>query len=86
MDIQKIEKINQVVDEYFANNPSVDKVQAKDLMPLFIKAGIFTQDQREGLPIRRVLRELDKDDKLDLMPCVYPERKNVNTNWYFVRK
>ncbi|HIW43937.1 MAG TPA: hypothetical protein H9986_02810 [Candidatus Prevotella stercoripullorum] len=86
MDIRKIEKINQVVDEYFANNPSVDKVQAKDLMPLFIKAGIFTQDQREGLPIRRVLRELDKDDKLDLMPCVYPERKNVNTNWYFVRK
>ena len=86
MSIQKIEKINQVVDEYFANNPSVDKVQAKDLMPLFIKAGIFTQDQREGLPIRRVLRELDKDDKLDLMPCVYPERKNVNTNWYFVRK
>lgn len=86
MSIQKIEKINQVVDEYFANNPSVDKVQAKDLMPLFIKAGIFTQDQREGLPIRRVLRELDKDDKLDLMSCVYPERKNVNTNWYFVRK
>lgn len=86
MSIQKIEKINQVVDEYFANNPSVDKVQAKDLMPLFIKAGIFTQDQREGLPIRRVLRELDKNDKLDLMPCVYPERKNVNTNWYFVRK
>ncbi len=75
-----------MVDEYFANNPSVDKVQAKDLMPLFIKAGIFTQDQREGLPIRRVLRELDKNDKLDLMPCVYPERKNVNTNWYFVRK
>ena len=75
-----------MVDEYFANNPSVDKVQAKDLMPLFIKAGIFTQDQREGLPIRRVLRELDKDDKLDLMSCVYPERKNVNTNWYFVRK
>lgn len=86
MDIRKIEKINQVVDEYFANNPSVDKVQAKDLMPLFIKAGIFTQDQREGLHIRRVLRELDKDDKLDLMPCVYLERKNVNTNWYFVRK
>ena len=65
MDIQKIEKINQVVDEYFANNPSVDKVQAKDLMPLFIKAGIFTQDQRAGLPIRRVLRELDQDDKPD---------------------
>ena len=86
MDIQKIEKINQVVDEFFANNPGVDKVQAKDLMQLFIEAGIFTQDQREGLPIRRVLRELDSENKLDLLPCAYPERNKVNTNWYFVRK
>lgn len=86
MDIQKIEKINQVVDGYFANNPGVDKVQAKDLMQLFIEAGIFTQDQREGLPIRRVLRELDSENKLDLLPCAYPERNKVNTNWYFVRK
>lgn len=86
MDIQKIEKINQVVDEFFANNPGVDKVQAKDLMQLFIEAGIFTQDQREGLPIRRVLRELDSENKLDLVPCAYPERNKVNTNWYFVRK
>jgi len=86
MDIRKIEKINQVVDEFFANNPGVDKVQAKDLMQLFIEAGIFTQDQREGLPIRRVLRELDSENKLDLVPCAYPERNKVNTNWYFVRK
>lgn len=74
------------MDEFFANNPGVDKVQAKDLMQLFIEAGIFTQDQREGLPIRRVLRELDSENKLDLVPCAYPERNKVNTNWYFVRK
>lgn len=48
MDIRKIEKINQVVDEYFANNPSVDKVQAKDLMPLFIKAGISPKTKGRG--------------------------------------
>ncbi len=86
MNIQNIGKINQVVDEYFSNNQNVDKVLAKDLMPLFIEAGIFTQDQRNGLPIRQVLRELDSENKLDLLPCAYPERKKVNTNWYFVRK
>lgn len=86
MNIQKIDKINQVVDEYFASNPSVDKVQAKALMPFFIKAGVFTQDYKAGLPIRQILRELDSENRLDLMPCAYPERKKVNTNWYFVRK
>ena len=86
MNIQNIGKINQVVDEYFSNNQNVDKVLAKDLMPLFIEAGIFTQDQRNGLPIRQVLRELDSENKLDLLPCAYHERNKVNTNWYFVRK
>ena len=56
MNIQNIGKINQVVDEYFSNNQNVDKVLAKDLMPLFIEAGIFTQDQRNGLPIRQVFK------------------------------
>ena len=31
MSIQKIEKINQAVDNYFSNNPSVDKKTAKVL-------------------------------------------------------
>ena len=29
MSIQKIEKINQAVDNYFSNNPSVDKKKGK---------------------------------------------------------
>lgn len=86
MDEQKICKINEVVKDYFSNNPSVDKIQAKDLMPEFIKAGIFTADHRNGLPIRKLLRDLDKANRLDKVPNILPERKAKNTNWYFVKR
>lgn len=86
MDEQKIRKINEVVKNYFSENPSVDKIQAKDLMPEFIKAGIFTADHRNGLPIRKLLRELDKANRLDKIPNIHPERKAQNTYWYFVKR
>lgn len=86
MDEQKIRKINEVVKDYFSKNPSVDKIPAKDLMPEFIKAGIFTADHRNGLPIRKLLRELDKANRLDKVPNILPERKAKNTNWYFVKR
>jgi hypothetical protein len=86
MDEQKIRKINEVVKDYFSKNPSVDKIQAKDLMPEFIKAGIFTSDHKNGLPIRNLLRELDKANRLDALPNILPERKTKNTYWYFVKR
>ena len=50
----KIARINEVVTDYFENNPSVNEIPAMDLMPEFIKAGIFNKDyEREGLPIRK---------------------------------
>ena len=83
---EKIARINEVVTDYFENNPSVDKILAKDLMPEFIKAGIFIKDsEREGLPIRKLLRELDRNNELDKIPSLLPERKTKNTNWYFQR-
>ena len=75
-----------MVKDYFSNNPSVDKIPAKYLMPEFIKAGIFTADHRNGLPIRQLLRELDKANKLDKIPNIQPERKAKNTYWYFVKQ
>ena len=80
-----VPKINKVVKQFFDQNPSIDKIPAKDLMPEFIKAGVFAKDHRNGLPIRKVLRELDKENELDRIPYVLPERKMKNTFWYFVR-
>jgi hypothetical protein len=76
--------INEVIFDYFERNKSVSKVQAKKLMPQFIKAGIFISNQKDGLPIRKVLRDLDEKNKLHLIPYALAERKEKNTSWYFV--
>lgn len=85
-DISKIESINRVIEEYFGGNTSVTIIPAKDLMPAFIEAGIFTKDHKKGLPIRKILRELDKADQLQLIPYIHAERKEKDTYWYFIPK
>ena len=53
-------------------------------MDCFVDAGIFKMDyDRRGLPIRKVLRELDEKNQLDLIPYVVVERKDKNRNWFF---
>ena len=84
MNKAKIEKINKVLADYFEKNKSVKHVRAKDMMDDFVDAGIFKKDyDRSGLPIRNLLRELDKNNQLDLIPYVVVERKERNSNWYF---
>lgn len=82
---RKIDKINNVLADYFASSAD-SKIPAKELMPLFIKNGIFEKDHKNGLPIRQLLRELDSRNELNLIPYVYPERKDANTRWFFVNK
>lgn len=84
-DLSKIEKINTVVEEHFKANTSLTIVPVKELMPAFIKAGIFTKDIKKGLPIRLVLRELDKSNELALIPSLYAERHGEHTYWYFIQ-
>ena len=81
---EKIRIINDTLKRYFANPSNPRKVQAKNLMPDFIRAGVFMADNKGGLPIRRLLRDLDKSNKLSLIPYVLAERKDVNVNWFFV--
>lgn len=83
--MSKINQINQVLQEYFEVNKTVKSIPAKDMMPYFILAGVFEKDNKNGLPIRAVLRRLDAKNELHQIPFVYAERKTVNTNWYFQR-
>ena len=83
--MEKIAQINQVIAAYFENNKSVFEVPAKVLMPHFVKAGVFPQDHRDGLPLRKILRKLDESNQLHLIPFVYADRKATNVNWYFRR-
>ena len=84
MNMSKIQRINQVLAEYFERNKNISRVPAMDMMDEFVKAGIFRSDsERAGLPIRKLLRELDENNQLDLIPYVVVERKAVNRSWYF---
>jgi hypothetical protein len=81
--MEKISSINQVIEKYFEKNSTISKIRAKDMMPYFITAGIFEKDEKNGLPIREILRDLDTKNKLHLIPFVFADRKEVNMNWYF---
>lgn len=83
--MEKINLINQTLKAYFEKHRSVLEIPAKDVMPEFIKAGIFVKDQKKGLPIRKVLRDLDTKNQLHLIPFVYADRKTKNVNWFFRR-
>jgi hypothetical protein len=84
-DHNKIHAINRVIKEYFDSHPGEGKVPSKDLMPDFVKACIFQKDLKGGLPIRKVLRNMDKSRQLHVIPYAHPERKQKNTNWFFIR-
>lgn len=85
-DISKVNLVNEVLARYFKENPHVRRVQAKEMMDLFVKEGIFKTNQADGIPIRRLLRALDRGKCLHLIPFLETERKNAYTYWYFVNK
>ena len=83
-DIQKALRIRRTVKEYFYNS-TITKIEAKELMNLFIKKGIFDENYKDGLPIRDFLRHLDRNNHLNLIPQAHYEQKDVNKNWYFIK-
>lgn len=83
--MEKLTVINQIIDDFFKKNQSVSEIRAKDLMPNFVKAGIFVEDVKNGLPIRTILRKLNEQNQLHLIPFVYADTKAKNVNWYFRR-
>ena len=70
--------------DYFDMNKSVERVKAVDMMPYFVLAGVFEKDEEKGLPILYFLRKLDSDNKLNLIPFAFADRKAVYTKWFFV--
>ena len=48
-----------VIQNYLKEN-DLRNVKPKEIMPLLIEKGFFSQDHRAGLPLRNLLREVDK--------------------------
>jgi hypothetical protein len=69
-DIQKAFRIKRCVNEFFATHNQTE-IEAKELMPLLIKADIFKANQQDGLPIRDFLRHLEKGKCLNLISGRY---------------
>ena len=82
--IQDAIRVKKLVLAFFNSKITISEIPAKDLMKEFVKAGIFKEDRKNGLPIRHLLRELDKANMLNLIPQVRADRKALNTNWFFV--
>ena len=80
--LEIIRRINDVLADYFTKHQG-ETVKAKEMMDHFVQAGIFSSDVKGGLPIRKILRELDSKNLLNLIPYVHAVRKSVNTNWFF---
>lgn len=85
MHTDNIAQINEIIAEYF-NTHKEDYIAAKEMMPAFIKAGVFTKDEKKGLPFRKVLKALDEENALDKIPSVHAERNEKSTYWYLVRE
>ena len=82
--IKKVTRINEVVKEYFRSHPEINIIPATNLMPIFIRKGIFLKDTENGLPVRVILRELYKSEKLDLLKDTFViiEKRS----YYFYKK
>lgn len=82
----RVVQINKVIENYFNTHTDKDWIPAKDIMLDLIKAGVFTKDQKKGLPLRKVLRALDEENALNTIPSVHAQRTETNIYWYLVRK
>jgi hypothetical protein len=82
----RITQINKVIEDYFNKNTDKDWIPAKDIMYYLIQAGVFTKDNKKGLPLRKVLRALDKENTLNTIPSVHAERTETAVYWYLVRE
>ena len=71
-----------VIQDYLKTN-NLENAKPKVLMRVLIKKGYFNNDHRDGLPFRNLLRQLDDNNLLHLLPQVSVERKNKSRYWFF---
>jgi hypothetical protein len=81
--LHKIGRADQVIKEYFSTHPAEKQVQAKKLMPLFVEQGIFYKQNKDGLQIRLLLRQLEKENEMALLEHAHVVWNAANRNWYF---
>lgn len=84
--MHKLTQINLILKDYFDLNKNVKKIPAKNMMPYFVLAGIFTKNEKNGLPIHYLLKKLEANEKLNFVPFAKAIKKEVYTKWVFENK
>lgn len=54
--VEDINTINRVIENYFNNNPTITSIRPKNIMPYLIEADVFNKDHRAGLSIRALFK------------------------------
>jgi hypothetical protein len=75
-------RIDNIIDGWLRET-GVQEAKPKDVMPVLLKHKIFSADHRQGLPLRKLLRELDDAGHLSVMTTARCERKAKNRLWTF---
>lgn len=81
--IARAKEIDGFIQKWFERTGE-ERAKPKDVMPFLVKHGVFTKDYREGLPLRKVLRELDRSGDLQIMKTVHFEQRKKNKLWFFL--
>ncbi len=71
-----------IIQAFLEKEKLID-AKPKYLMPILIEKGFFKKDHRDGLPLREILRNLDSNNELYLLPQVRADRKDKNVSWFF---
>lgn len=82
MEPSKVVRMGYVIQEYLRDQ-KLEEAKPKDLMQILVAKGYFKKDHRDGLPLRNLLRKLDDNKQLYLLPQVRIEHKDKNRFWYF---
>ena len=80
--LERAREIDGLIDEWLRDT-GVETAKPKDVMPFLIQRGAFARDHRQGLPLRKLLRELHRSGNLSVMKTVQFEQKAKNNLWYF---
>jgi len=84
--VDKVTQINRVIESYFKSHTDKDWIPVKEIMQDLVIAGVFTKDKKKGLPLRKILHALDKENALNTIPCAHAERTESAIYWYILRE
>ncbi len=81
-----IQEINKAVQSYFQNNTDAHEVPVKVIASILLERKVLDRNHAAGLKLRQLLKKLDRQNRLDEIPFVFPLRKEQYTYWYFKRQ